>query len=226
MKNSKTVFFLFSFLIIVNIALSENRINIRLMGTIISNNNSYCLLKDNNSGKFEFLKQGKILNNNLKIIKIMRKHIVLHDFTRNKDYLVYMGSDFNMNFKKRIDIRQTRNNYPSKPINEKEKRFFIKNKILKKYLNNPTEILYSASAIPVYNNKSMTGYKIKNIKKGSMIERFGIRNGDIILQVNGIPTTDTSSLFSLYNRINSIKQFTILIKRNGSIMTLYYNIGN
>ncbi len=224
MKKNKTIFIIF-LILTVSIIFGENKINIRLTGTIISNNDSYCLLKDNDSGNFNLLKTGKLLKNSLKIVKIRRDYIVLYDFRQKDNYNIYMGSDFNIEINKK-QYEQRNNNQYTEKTGKTEKRFFVKEKTFKKYLENPTEILYSASAIPAYNGKSMIGYKIKNIKKGSMIERFGIRNGDIIIQVNGIPTTDMSSLFSFYNNINSIKQFAILVKRNGSFVTLYYNIGN
>ncbi len=207
----------------MKLSLANNDLNIILKGTIVSKSNSYCLIKYNDSDKFTLLKKGENFNKRYIVYSINDKYIILTDNYKNKKYTLYLGYSLNIDSENRVNTENNKIIFKNRK-NITKKRFTVKQTLLKKYANNPTEILYSASAIPSYEGKALVGYKIKNIKQGSLIEKFGIMNGDIILKVNGIPTTDINSILSLYGRINSIKSYSILIKRNGKIMNLYYEV--
>lgn len=54
-------------------------------------------------------------------------------------------------------------------------------------LRNPAEIFSQARILPKYEDGQMRGVQVSQIKPGSLFEQVGIREGDVITELNGIP---------------------------------------
>lgn len=68
------------------------------------------------------------------------------------------------------------------------------------------------------------GYRLSAIRKGSLLERLGVKNGDIVKAVNGKPLTSTEGAMSLYSSMSSEKSFSFDITRRSQDTTLEYEI--
>ncbi len=68
------------------------------------------------------------------------------------------------------------------------------------------------------------GYRLSAIRKGSMFEKLGIKNGDVVKAVNGKPLTSTDGAMALYGSLSSEKNFSFDITRRSQDSTLEYEI--
>lgn len=68
------------------------------------------------------------------------------------------------------------------------------------------------------------GYRLSAIRKGSMFEKLGIKNGDVVKAVNGKPLTSTDGAMALYGSLSSEKSFSFDITRRSQDSTLEYEI--
>ena len=68
------------------------------------------------------------------------------------------------------------------------------------------------------------GWKLKSIRHGSPGWWIGLRNGDVIKKVNGLPLDTMPQLLFAYLKLKNDTEFEVKIQREGSTITHYYRI--
>ncbi|CAA6821655.1 MAG: General secretion pathway protein C [uncultured Sulfurovum sp.] len=72
-------------------------------------------------------------------------------------------------------------------------------------------------------NGKADGFKVNFIKKGSDIEKLGLKRGDILKAVNAEPL-NLSSAMGFFNNITDLENLTLTVDRNGKSEDLEYEI--
>ncbi|MFT5680469.1 MAG: type II secretory pathway component PulC [Myxococcota bacterium] len=67
---------------------------------------------------------------------------------------------------------------------------------------------------------SIDGYRLSAVRRGSVVESCGFKNGDIIHSVNGLPLTSTASSMETYSDLKSETDLTFEVVRRGKKTTL------
>lgn len=94
---------------------------------------------------------------------------------------------------------------------------------LDKYLSNINDVLTQARAVPHFENGQPAGYKLIQIVPGSVYEKLGLKNGDVLAGVNGEAITDPSRAFELLNQLKTASQLELTVKRDGRTSNMSYN---
>ncbi len=68
------------------------------------------------------------------------------------------------------------------------------------------------------------GYRLSAIRRNTIADKLGIRNGDIVHSVNGKPLTSMTAAMEAYNTMQNEKSFTFEITRRGQRMTMQYTV--
>ncbi|MBI3542315.1 MAG: PDZ domain-containing protein, partial [Deltaproteobacteria bacterium] len=89
---------------------------------------------------------------------------------------------------------------------------------------NLNEVLQQARAIPNFENGMPDGYKILQIVPGSIFEKLGIKNGDVITGLNGETVNDPGKALALLNDLPNANHVEITVKRGGQKKTMQYDI--
>jgi general secretion pathway protein C len=63
-----------------------------------------------------------------------------------------------------------------------------------------------------------------SIKPQSLIDRIGLKNGDIVQRVNGVEISDPSTAFGLLQELQGHSQVRVDVLRNHQAVTLSYDI--
>ena len=88
-----------------------------------------------------------------------------------------------------------------------------------------TEIFAAVQVGPARDATSqVVGLKIKSIKAGSPFARMGLKNNDIVLQVNGMPTTDRAEVLRFMRQQQSGQALHVLVERLGRTRSLTYRL--
>jgi general secretion pathway protein C len=101
--------------------------------------------------------------------------------------------------------------------------FAIPRTELDKYLSNINDVLTQARAIPNFENGQPAGYKLIQIVPGSVYEKLGLKNGDVLCGVNGENINDPARAFELMNQLKTASQLELCVKRDGHTSTQSYN---
>jgi general secretion pathway protein C len=72
-------------------------------------------------------------------------------------------------------------------------------------------------------NGKADGFKVNFLKRGSDIEKLGLKRGDILKAINAEPL-NLSSAMGFFNGINDLENLTLTVERNGKSEDLEYEI--
>ncbi len=89
---------------------------------------------------------------------------------------------------------------------------------------NMGQILTQARALPYQEKGKTVGFKISEIVPGSIYEKIGLQNGDIIQRVNSQDVDDPSKFFQLYQGLKNERSISIDLLRGGQPQTMTYEI--
>lgn len=89
---------------------------------------------------------------------------------------------------------------------------------------NLNRFLMQARTVPYKKRGRIAGFRITSISPGSIYEKIGLRNGDVLLRVNRQNLDDPSKLFGLYKDMRNKRHISILLSRSGRDQTFYYDI--
>ncbi len=96
-------------------------------------------------------------------------------------------------------------------------------------LSNLNDIVTQARLVPNFvpaedGARQINGFRIFRIKPGSVFEKLGLRNGDVIQKINGVDMDSIEKGFQLLQQLRYESQFEIQIKRGARELTLSYEI--
>jgi len=72
---------------------------------------------------------------------------------------------------------------------------------LEQILNNPTQLLSQASILPKYEDGEMVGLQVSAIQPGSLYEKAGVNEGDVITEINGIKINSPEQSYNILREI-------------------------
>ncbi|MEZ4741096.1 MAG: type II secretion system protein N [Bdellovibrionota bacterium] len=82
------------------------------------------------------------------------------------------------------------------------------------------KVLQDAKAEPNMVGKELVGFRLTRIRQDSIYEKSGLRNGDIITEVNGIPLSDTGQAINTLRSLKNESFIEIRVNRNGSFFNI------
>ena len=105
-----------------------------------------------------------------------------------------------------------------------EGRFMIDQREIASSTENLNQVLTQARALPVVEHGKTTGFRISEIVPGSIYEKIGLQNGDVVQRVNAQDVNEPGKFFQLYQGLKDEKNISIDLLRNGQRQTLNYDI--
>ncbi len=105
-----------------------------------------------------------------------------------------------------------------------EGRFMVDQKAVAESTENLNQILTQARALPYNEGGKIAGFRITEIVPGSIYERIGLQNGDVIQRINTTDVDDPGKFFQMYQGLKDEKSISIDVMRGGQRQTLNYEI--
>ncbi len=209
------------------------QLGVLVIGTIVQSEKtggSVALIKEKSNGRVRAVKAGFKIMSKFDVHSVTEKYMVLKDKQKN-EYLVYQNKfkrDFidgkatfqkpsaggnsvflsNKNFYKEEGFERNGNNVKFTSG--------FRDEIVGKKLQT---VLMQATAEPNIENGRVSGFKFSQIDPGSIYDKAGVQNGDVITHVNGIPLKDAGSAISLLKRLKQSSAVEFDLKRGGKQQT-------
>jgi general secretion pathway protein C len=83
---------------------------------------------------------------------------------------------------------------------------------------------HAPRVVPNYENGQPVGFRLQSIRSGSIFSAIGIRNGDVIVGVNGTTIDSPQRALELYQALLQQNEVNVEIRRRGRDQTLRYQI--
>jgi type II secretion system protein C len=103
-------------------------------------------------------------------------------------------------------------------------KFMVDQKEVLASTENMSQILTQARALPYIQQGKTVGFTISEIIPGSIYEKIGLQNGDVIQRVNSQDVDDPAKFFQLYQGLKNERSIAIDLLRGGQPQTLNYDI--
>jgi general secretion pathway protein C len=92
-------------------------------------------------------------------------------------------------------------------------------------ISNLSTLFTQARAVPYSLSEGVVqGFRLFQIKPDSLIDRIGLKNGDVIQRVNGVEISDPSTAFQLLQDLQGHQQIRVDVLRNQQPTSLSYEI--
>jgi general secretion pathway protein C len=105
-----------------------------------------------------------------------------------------------------------------------ENQFVIDRTEVDKALENMNQLFTQIRAVPHFQDGKAAGFRLFAIKKDSVFDKLGLKNGDIITRINGNDLTDPARAMGLIQELRNQGRVTVDVNRNRQLSTLNYEI--
>ena len=86
------------------------------------------------------------------------------------------------------------------------------------------QVITQARAVPVMKDGQSNGFKLFQIRPGSIFEKLGLKDGDIVQRVNDTELTDPSKAVGLLEEVQSMGEIRVNVVRGGKPQTYTYTV--
>jgi general secretion pathway protein C len=86
-------------------------------------------------------------------------------------------------------------------------------------MNNPQRLMQVVRTMPVMDHGKLSGYRIYPAGNPSVFNQLGLKPGDVVTAVNGIPLTDPAQSMRVLSTIKTSDQISVSLLRNGQMQT-------
>ena len=114
-----------------------------------------------------------------------------------------------------------------KEFSRYERKFFldgIDRREVEDTLKNINKVFTQARAVPFFRDGKTIGFRVFAIKPGSVFERIGLKNGDIVRRVNGVELTDPTKAITLFTELQNEGHIAVDLDRNQKPESFSYEI--
>ncbi len=207
-------------------ALEKTPLQVRLRGTVYrEKGNSLAIIEDTKTRKQDLYHVGDFILGEAKLIAVSRNKVYLERNGKQEVLEVYEGPKV----KTGGGAEARRSQKGSIPTGAGIKRlsrnrYRIPQEDLRNAFENMNHLLTQVRMSPNFNNGQPDGFKLLSIKRGSLIQRSGFRDGDIIKRVNGIEIDSPEKAFEVYEQLKNEPIITVEIVRGGKTETFTYEV--
>ena len=105
-----------------------------------------------------------------------------------------------------------------------EDRYLVAQAEVDHSMENLSELFTQLRAVPNQDGGKTNGFKVFAIKRGSLFQKIGLENNDVVERVNGVDLNDPTRAMSLFQELQGQSRLTVDIQRGGESRTLTYEI--
>lgn len=91
-------------------------------------------------------------------------------------------------------------------------------------LDNMNQLFTQIRAVPHFEGGSATGFRLFAIRQGSLFDKIGLKNGDILRSINGNAINDPSRALAMLGELRNQRELAVEVMRNKENKTLTYQI--
>ena len=188
-----------------------------LIGTVVAGNDSLALIKSGT--KAGLFRLGEELAPGLVVSEIGRQLVVLmdHGIRRELPLKQRKGAGTQL-------VRQRNSAAVQQGIVAVDKsRWKISKAVADNARANLNSLLQTARMIPQVDNGKTVGFKLVEMGKGSLLEKIGLKVGDLIVEINQVKLNSPEKALQIFQQVREANNITLGLMRNGQPETFEYS---
>jgi type II secretory pathway component PulC len=228
--------FIFLFLLVISIGAQAGEIiktdgtdiGVTIMGSIVQKTaeDNVALIKEG-SGTVKAVKRGHVILDKYKVIAVTGRHIelVTRDATRYLVFLDKFAGEIKSSANTTSGLAALNDNYSEDGFERKKGKITMtamyRDKLVKEDM---AAVLMQATAEPHMEGGQITGFKVSQIDEGSIYDKAGLRDGDIVQEINGNPLNSVAGSITLLRSLKGATNFEVIVNRNGKDETFSLDV--
>ena len=201
-------------------------LDVTLLGTVVAVPVEYsvALIKDNKSNTSSPYALGDNLLNDAQIIGVEQKRVLLKRSNGSIEYNE-IGEQEDEGGSRSKSKGAAGGDDDGGVTKEGPNKYIVDQAVLDQLLENPEQLASQVRVIPHKDEGGqIDGYRLSGIRRNSIFYKLGVKNGDIIHNVNGMPLDSMSNAMDAYNSLGSSKNFSFEITRRRQKQNFDYEV--
>jgi len=205
----------------INASCQDSKLPLKLVGTIFfsEGKETVAVVREKGVEDVDVYLKGEFLvgQEGVQVALIQPKVLILNN--NGKKECIYTSKEDQISSKKAFQSKTINQNKDTSP-----KSFLLQSSWVESELGDGFgNVLQSARMVPVQEGDVFKGFKFFSIKKGSLLDKSGIKNNDIVTKINDTPLTADNG-FSLYEAFQNEDLIRIYILRDSKPSSLEVEI--
>jgi general secretion pathway protein C len=191
--------------------LEPTSLKIALLGTVVgSEQDSFAIIEEKGKKKQDLYRVGDSIQS-----------AVLKRILRGKVILSVQGRDKILTIEEEAASRRRSEVAKPEPIREGE-RITVKRSEIERSLKNVHQLLSQARVRPHFSEGKPDGLAITHIRRGSIFEKLGLKNGDLVKGLDGKEIKSPDDVLHMYEKLTVGSEVAIEIERGGQEQIINY----
>jgi len=198
---------------------------IELLGTVIFEKEEYSIatIEDKSASKTFPVRADDEIPGKMKILRVESARVTFINYKKSRKEYVEIPEDHRAKSRKN-GLSSVSTGKKLKIDRVSENHFNVSRQTIDESLKDLNKVLTQARAVPNFENGMPNGYKVFQIVPGSIYDKLGLKNGDVVQGLNGEEINDPGKAFEMLNQLKSSNHVEITIKRSGKVENFSYDI--
>ncbi len=209
---------------VAQVEVPVTRLNLTLMGVLASNSPLAKAIISDSSGEENFYSIGDQVPGGAVLQEIHADHVMLMRNNKLEALKLPDETDANVNYVP-----------PPMPVapaamggGNTNTALMSTGSILKdwqqKLDSDPQSLMNLVRAEPVNRGGKLVGYRVMPGRDRHLLQKFGLRAGDIVMEVNSVPLDNPLKGLEVLNNLKAATQVTLGVERNGNRETMVFQV--
>ena len=192
-------------------ALEPTSLKLALWGTVTGVSRVYAVIEDKTTRQQALYEIGDLI-----------QEATLKQILRHKVILTYQGKDqvLEMEFD---NPTAAASQHPFKTIQPPE--ISLDKRLIDESIHDMGMLMKQIKIRPHFTEGEPDGLMLYGIRPNSVFMQMGLRNGDIVKEINGMPITSAMDASTLFSQIKDAQEAKLTLFRQGKITELLYQLG-
>lgn len=196
--------------------MEQTDLQLTLWGTISGGSMfSWAVIEEKKSRKQALYKVGDVIEN-ATLTHVLRNKVVLN--LNGKDQVLEIKES------KGRSSRRGASSSSSSRSNQSSKKITVERTQIDESLKDLNKLMKDVRIRPHFKDGESDGLIISGIRGNSVFKKLGLRNGDIIMGVDGARIESVDDAMKLYGGLKNMESMKVEIKRRGRVQTLDFEI--
>lgn len=192
--------------------------NRTLLGTVVAGEKSLALMQS--EGEFIIFHLGEQLPDGGTVEEIFRNYIQIRE--RDKSLSTVEIVEDNKVKASRPIVKKTSNTVEVKKIDDRH--WIVPLKTAEATRENLPAELRLALMQPRITDGKTDGFIIRRLKRTSILNKLGLKRGDVIMNINDIPLDGPESGLQVFQQLREARMINLGVERKGEAMTFTYEL--
>ena len=195
-------------------AAEPTTLKLRLVGTSVGGSSlPFAIIEETGKQEQDIFDLNEVVFDQAKLIEVLDESVKIEH--NGKIEVLYLEDD---------SESSSADGETEESVTQEGTQFVVDEQELTDALANLPRLLSQARAVPYFRNGQSVGMRLFAIRRGSLYEKLGFQNGDVLKSVNDVSLSDPSQALRIFEQLKNERSIGVVIERSGEDVDLQYSI--